>query len=57
MKELVDMAKEFSRAGFAGVNPVGLTMREAGDLAINKPTGIEDSIPSDDSGSDDEIPF
>lgn len=57
MKELGDMAKEFYRAGFAGVNPVGFTMREAGDLAINKPTSIEDSIPSDDYGNDDELPF
>lgn len=37
-KELGEMATEFYRAGFAGVNPVGFTMREAGDLAINRPT-------------------
>jgi len=57
MKELGEMAKEFYRAGFADRNPVGFTMREAGDLAINKPTSIEDSIPSDDYGNDNEIPF
>lgn len=57
MKELGDMAKEFYRAGFAGVNPVGFTMREAGDLAINRPAGPEDSIPDDDYGNDNEIPF
>jgi hypothetical protein len=57
MKELGEMAKEFYRAGFAGVNPVGFTMKEAGDLAINRPTGLEDSIPSGDYGNDSELPF
>lgn len=57
MKELGDMAKEFYRAGFADRNPIGFTMKEAGDLAINRPAGPEDSIPSDDYDNDSELPF
>lgn len=57
MKELGEMAKEFYRAGFADRNPIGFTIKEAGDLAINRPTGLEDSIPSDDYGNDNELPF
>ena len=37
MKELGEMAKEFYRAGFADRNPIGFTIKEAGDLSINKP--------------------
>lgn len=57
MKELGEMAKEFYRAGFADRNPIGFTIKEAGDLAINRPAGPEYSIPSGDYGNDSELPF